>query len=174
MTITKAIQRIGWRFKTGLQKDNTFSINENDVEALKVIDSYITQTQKQQYESNELFAKLYVFLFRQYLEKYRTTVYDNNVRKSIGEILEKPLPHLIDELRTSLNESELYTILKEAGSTMKHPALKTEQDTQADLKAISNIDTEKLVAAAKNEAWGFETVNTAIMSEVNNMINLHR
>lgn len=173
MDIRKAINRIYWRFG-GNGNTKPFPVNQGDVDAFNSINEYFEATQSKQYESNELFAKLYIYLFTQNLEHYKTTVYDNEIRKKIGSILDKPLFQLIEELQESLNQSELYTLFKDAGTTQKHPALKTEEEINQDNDALSTVSIDKVVDCIENKVWTYETVRDVMTAEVNNMINLHK
>lgn len=173
MNIKQAINRIFWRFG-GNGNTKPFPVNQGDVDAFNSINEYFEATQAKQYEGSELFAKLYIHLFTQNLEHYKTTVYDNEIRKKIGAILEKPLFQLIEELQESLNQSELYTLLKDTGTTQKHPAIKTEEEINQDKNALSAVSIDKVVDCIENKVWPYETVRDAIAAEVNNMINLHK
>lgn len=169
MEIIKATQRLAWRF-TEAVKRKSFVVNQNDIDALNIVGEYVERTQKEQYVNNELFAKLYVYLFMKVLENDKTTVFDNNARRKIGNLLKKPLIQIIEELKNSLNESEQYGFSKELG--VKHPSLRTPEETIEENKklaqAVKNPDNLKRLAG---EVWDLETVKTAIEADVNFMIN---
>lgn len=173
--VTKAIQRLGWRFSEALKKpDNSFKINANDITALQELDAYVVETQKQQFKDHELFAKLYIYLMMKVNEADKTSVYDTNARRKIGNLLKKPLENIIEDFRASMNDSELYELMEEIGIEMKHPALKTEQQSTAEatklneaLKAPENMDR------LTGEVWDFKTVADCLEADVNQAINYY-
>ena len=173
MEIVKAVQRLGWRFSEASKRGNTFTINETDVKALQSIGKYVEQTQRDQYESNELFAKLYIYLYTKVLANDKTTVFDTSAKRKIGNLLKKPITQLIEELTQSLNESEIYEVLQEVGAT--HPAIRTEAETNeqnAKLKELMSdpINESRLLG----DVWDYETVKKAMEREINFMINNFR
>lgn len=173
--VTKAIQRIGWRFSKATEKDNTFTVNQNDIDALNSIAEYIEQTQKQQFEANELFAKMYVYTAMRIMENDKSTVYDNNHQKKIGNLLKYPLSQLIDNLAQSLNDSEMYSLLEDVGHDFKHPALRTTDEPPKCMEKLKELLTEPKNANRLNgNVWTYEKVKEPIMAEVNNLINLYR
>jgi|GEM_PF-3569875 len=168
----KSLQRIGWRFSEAAKRsDKSFKINQNDVDALKDIAQYVEQTQKEQYQANHLFAKLYVYMFMKILEQDGSTVFDNNARRKIGNVLKKPLKQLIEELQRSLNDSEQYGLLENLGIELKHPALRKEGETKKNMETINKLlESETIIT----DVFDFDTVEQAVMAEVNQQINLWR
>ena len=72
MEVVKAIKRLAWRFSEATKRNNTFVINQNDLDALNGIAKYIEQTQQQQYIDNQLFAKLFIKVYAKMIEHYNT------------------------------------------------------------------------------------------------------
>lgn len=176
METKKALQRLGWRFSEAINKgDNIFRINANDLEALKSIDSAIKEHQKQQYEHNELFAKLYIYLFQKILENDNATVMDKEPRRKIYNLLKKPLESIISDFTQSLNDSERYEVLESAGVSMEHPALETEENKQNDTAAIQEALKEpENMQKFLGEVWDNKTVAEIMQTEVNQAINLFK
>lgn len=170
MDIYKALSRIKWRFQQGKE----FKPNENDIMAFNEILKYYSETQKQQFEENELFAKLYLYLFQKIIENDKTTVFDNNARNKIANILKKPLSQIIEELKDSLNYSERYCFFEDVGVDLKkHPLLSTRAEKEKELDKIINQITAEGLRRIKGDVWDYETVKEAVLSEVNQMINLY-
>lgn len=170
MDIYKALSRLQWRFSQGKE----FKPNENDIESFNEILKYYSETQKQQFEANELFAKLYVYLFQKILENDKSTVFDNNARRKIGNLLERPLSQIIEGLKDSLNDSEQYCFFSDVEIELKHPALLSREEKQKSVdKAIERIKKEGSKRIL-GQVWDYETVKDAVMPEVNQMINLYR
>mgnify|MGYP003653475861 CR=1 FL=1 len=170
--IKNAINRLGWRFG-GNGNKNPFPVNEADINAYNNISDYIEQAEKKQFEANHLFAKMYIFIFMRVLENEKSTVYNNTARRRIGNILSMPIEQLVENLAESLNDTEWYDWLQNKNLEVKHPALRSE----AEIKDVQNKIKEnkiELTRMIKEPVWDLETVMPAIMSEVNNMINLYR
>ncbi|MEX1383697.1 hypothetical protein [Lutibacter sp.] len=171
MKIKEAQNRIFWRFG-GNGNKNPFPINETDIEAFNTISDYIEEKEKNQINDYELFAKLYIVLLKQQLQHYKTTVFDGIPRNGIQRVLDKPLYQLVDEFKDFLNQSEMYTLFREAGDDLKHPIYVSNDEKE---KTIGNV--QELLKSPKNalkmnlSVWDFETVKDNIESEINNAIN---
>lgn len=172
--IRKHLQRLVWRFTdAGKKPSKSFTVNQNDIEALKGIDEYVERMEKNLFHSNELFAKLYIFMFMRVLENEKSTVYDNSARRRIGNLLSKPLEQVISDLVDSLNDSELYNWLENLGIEIKHPALRTEAET-IDISNKLNNALKTPLKSVLEPVWEYETVYPAVIAEVNSMIQIHQ
>lgn len=166
LTIKKALERFTWRFK------NTWKPNEEDIKAYNTIATFVKDKHKQQIQDYHLFAKLYVMVYYQFLEKYKTTVFDDIPRKELLKMLDKPLEDFIHRFTDRLNESELYELLDKTKVNDKHPALKTENE--------KNKEVDNLQEALKDKnnfdkftgnVWDYETVKENIELQINQVIN---
>lgn len=175
MGIIKAIQRLGWRFSEATKKDNTFTVNQNDIDALTTIAGYVEQTQKQQYEANHLFAKLYTYMAMKIMDNDGSTVFENNHRRKIGNLLKKPLSQIMDDLTESLNDSERYGLLESIGVDLKHPALRKEAETTKTMKELNKaLKTPENDSRLLGNVFSKEHVQEAMIAEINLLINLNR
>jgi uncharacterized membrane-anchored protein YjiN (DUF445 family) len=175
MDINKAVQRLGWRFEQSSKRtDHRFTINQNDLDALKTIDAFVVKNQKEQLQNQELFAKLYINNLTELIEHYNTTIFDPIPRRRIHEILRQSLPDLTEKLKDTLNDSEKYELMKEIGIDLKHPLLRTDEETENDLDKLQDalIDTENKKRLL-GDVWDFETVKDCVEMEVNSAINLY-
>lgn len=171
MDIYKSLSRIKWRFEQG----KSFIPNETDITAFNDILLYYEETQKQQFEANELFAKLYIYIFQKVLEQEKSTVFDNRARNKIGNLLKLPLTQIIENLVKSLNESEQYCFFDDLGIDLtKHPLLSTREEKQKEVdKMVLQLKKEGF-ERLRGDVWDYETVSKALVSEVNQMINLYK
>ena len=175
MTITKAIQRLGWWFSEATKKDNTFTVNQNDIDALKAIDEFVEFGQKEQYNANHLFAKLYIYMAMKIMENDSSTVFENNHRRKIGNLLKKPLSQIIDDLTESLNDSERYSLLESIGVDLKHPALRKEAEATKTMKELNKaLKTPENDTRLLGNVFSKEHVQEAMIAEINLLINLNR
>jgi len=175
MDINKAVQRLGWRFEQASKRPNhSFIINQNDIDALKKIDEFVVKDQKKQYQEHELFAKLYINNLTELIEHYNTSIFDPIPRKRIHGILQQSLQELTEKLKDTLNDSEKYELMNEIGIELKHPLLRSEEETVNNLDKLQGafIDSENKKRLL-GEVWDFKTVKDCLEDEVNKVINLY-
>jgi hypothetical protein len=173
MDINKAVQRLGWRFDQASKRpDHSFAINQNDLDALKSIDAFVVKNQKEQLQNQELFAKLYINNLTELLEHYNTTIFDPIPRRRIHGILRQSLQELTEKLKDTLNDSEKYELMKEIGVDLRHPLLRSEEETVNDLdKLQGTLDDSGNRKRLLGEVWDYETVKDCVEKEVNKVIN---
>ena len=175
MEITKAVQRLGWRFEQAAKRaDYSFIINQNDIEALKAIDSYVVKKQKANYQKHELFAKLYVNYVTELTDHYGTSLFDPLIRRRMDGILAQPIQQLIKKLQDSLNDNEKYSLFEECGIELKHPAIQSEEERTSHVEKLKEalIDSDNRQKFL-GEEWDFETVANLFEKEVNRAIFQH-
>lgn len=132
MNIEKQLQRIAWRFGEGKK----FQPNQNDIEAYNDIAEYIDQKQRQQIIDNQLFGKLYIFIYREFVRHYQATVMDEIPQKELHKILARDLRLLVNEVKDDLNMFEL----KNSIESKRHSEYKpmTYDDVADNLKIMVN------------------------------------
>lgn len=174
MDINKAVQRLGWRFdQASKRQDNSFIINQNDLDALKTIDAFVVRDQKKQIQNQGLFAKLYINYLTEFIEHYNTTIFDPIPRRRIHEILRRSIPELTEKLKETLNDSEKYELMKKIGIDLKHPLLRSEEKTAEDLEKLQGAFVESgNKKRLLEEVWDYETVKDCLELELNSAINL--
>ena len=91
MTIHKAIRHFEWKLS------NNKNTTKTDGEAYNTMVEFVEQKHKQQYNENQLFAKLYITFFGEMLKYYNATVFDKEPQKAIHQILNTPIEVLIDK-----------------------------------------------------------------------------
>lgn len=172
MAIINAVNRLYWRFG-GNGNKYPFPVNNKDIEAYNIIKDHILQSQKKQFEKEELFAKLYIYLYMKILQNDQTTVMDNRARKKIFNLLKKPLYQIVEEFQKSLNDSEQYGILETIQEgKIKHPATQTETEKEASQERLKIIlEDPKNKDKFMGEVWDYETVLNLVEAEVNQAIN---
>lgn len=174
MDINKAVQRLGWRFdQASKRQDHSFIINQNDLDALKTIDTFVVKNQKGQLKNQELFAKMYIHNLTELVEYYNTTIFDPIPRKRIHEILRQSMPELTEKLKETLNDSEKYELMNEIGVGLKHPLIRSNEETGNGLDKLQEVlvDPENKKRLL-GEVWDSKTVKDCIETEVNKVINL--
>lgn len=172
MKIKTAINRIYWRFG-GNDNKKPFPVNENDVEAYNAIKNYIAEKEQQQFLEQELFAKLFIYLYQKVLENDQGNIFENHCRRKIYNLLKKPMPTIIEDFKNSLNESEMYQAMEDANVENIHPALKNDKQQDNELEALTKAaEDPETIKKLTGDVWDLETVENALTSEVNQAIDL--
>lgn len=173
MEIVKAVKRLAWRFEKAVEKDNTFVINQNDIEALNGIAAYVEETQKRQFQNNELFAKLFILAYAKMIEHYKTDVFDDIPRKAMYKLLDRPIEKIIEDFTQRLNDSGKYAFIESVQGQIKHPATLSEAkrslSTQQMKNALKNAENVDLLI---EDVWKVEDVKEFLTIEVNNALNI--
>ena len=111
MTIKTALDRIFWRFQ---------NINGNitDQKALDTLADFVNDKHNKQLQDNEMFAKVYIFMYSYFLKRYNTDIYDTIPQKELHRYLDQPLERIVERFRVKMNEKEY-----ELQGTIEHPAI---------------------------------------------------
>lgn len=175
MEIDKAVQRLGWRFQQAAQKsDHSFVINQNDIEALKAIDAFVVKKQKINYQKHELFAKLYINYVTELTDHYGTTLFDPIIRRRMYGILRQPMQQLIEKALNSLNDNGKYQLFKEYGIELKHPVIRSEEETARNMEKLKDALTDPVnMQKFMGEEWDYKMVANLFEKDINRAINEH-
>jgi len=101
MNVKKALERLSFRFGRG-----NFRPNQLDVDALNELIEYVGGKEKKQLKDNQLFGKLYIFLYGEFVNYYKCTVMDNVPQKELHRVLNKDIRILVQEVADRLNMAE--------------------------------------------------------------------
>jgi hypothetical protein len=193
MTITRAIEHLKWKY------GNKWNPTQTDADALNTIIKFTEDKHKKQLHDYHLFAKLYVMVYAQFLDKYKATVFDDIPKKELTKYLNTPLENIIQRFTDKLNESELYTIFDLAGTTdfdhihisrieeiykekgYDDVIVKQKTEKIINQRKETSIELEKLLENHQDikdylykgkEIWDYETVKDNLEVDINNTINL--
>lgn len=164
MTVEKALQRIMWRFSEPKQ----FTPNLQDVEAIEAIKTAFDDMKKGLYDSNQGFAKLFIFTYAYFIKHYKADLFDEIPQKEISRMLEKPISVLIQRFTDNLNDSNQYFNLESLIGELKHPASETEKEREEKLRKIRE-EVKKNPAILDKitcKAWETQDVEEGIMQMV--------
>jgi hypothetical protein len=141
MTPNNALKHFEWKFK------NHWKPTQKDVDAYNTLYKYVKDTSEKQLKENELFAKLYIFLYGEFLVYYRQTVFDKTARKELNRILDTPMSEIVERFVKIANDQETFDRMKEAGIDIdKHPVLKSDEENEREkftkemLEPVMTID----------------------------------
>lgn len=166
MTIKRAVDQIIFKF------NKIWETTDTDLEALKTIMQFVEDKHKKQYQDYHLFAKLYIMVYAQFLDKYKTTFFDDIPKKELGKYLDQPLENIIQRFTDKLNESELYELFNEVGIEEKHPALKTLNQKNHETELLKkSLKEEGNLERLTGQIWDYETVSENLELQINNTIN---
>lgn len=156
--IQKHLKRLHWRITGGGWKPN-----EQDLESINGIIKYVNTEQERSFRSNEHLAKLYIYLYLEFLRYFDCTVYDNKPEKTIQSILKRDLCTLLEDLTYTINQQNLYAELQSNGFIFGHP-LQLKEDVKK-----KNLE---IMQKTKGEKFTTESVKENITAMVNNALEL--
>lgn len=169
MTITKAIEH----FKYKLNKH--WTATPTDADAINTLMKFVEDKHNQQLEANELFAKVYILLYAQYLEKFKATIFDDIPQKELHKLLDKPLSSFIHSFVKHLNDSEQYALFNDLSIKTEHPSTKTTLTKEKELKALKTaLKEENNKDRLFGKVWTFEVVEPNIRLQINKVINNYK
>lgn len=108
MTVNKAMQRMAWRLGSG----KPYQPNQTDADAYNTIASYIEEKQKRTIIDNQLFGKLYIYLYGEFVNYYNTTAENNIPQNELNRLLAKDLRTIVTEVMDRMNTKELELCVK--------------------------------------------------------------
>ena len=171
MKIKQAVNRLFWRYG-GNDNKNPFEVNQQDVDSYNAIEQYIAKKEKEQFINQELFAKLYIYLYMKILENDKTTIMDVNARKKIYSVLKMPMAQVIEMFTQSLNDSEAYSLLDSLGVDSSDSRKETKQSNELIKDKLKEaVKTPENVSKLLGDVWDYKFVAECLEAEVNQAIN---
>lgn len=174
MNIQKALNRITWRFKNPQIKINEskITINEEDINAIDFLITWVGQQKKETINHNQLFAKLYCYALSNEIEFYKDVRFAN---KKLQEKLNEPIESHYDKIVSDLNRLELTKYMQSKGIMTDHieSLLLTEsqQQEQDELKAKILKENTKEVQSYVLGFFKSENVYKSINNQITECIN---
>ena len=164
MQIERAIKHFHYKLA------NVWNSTEPDIKAFNSIRDYFTLKNKEQINNNLLFAKLYIYTYSQFLEKFNATVFDDIPQKELNKMLSMDLEAFIDAFTNKLNQSDLYEVIERLGLSKGHPATRNDIETNSDRAKIKNMSKEN-IELISNPAWNSEDVGNNLIAMINAVLN---
>jgi len=175
MTIRDSIQRLGWRFSEASKKsDKSFKINQKDVDAITVISEFYEKTAKENYNSNELAFKMYVWHRVEMMKHYDSDVFDMIPQRVLAEALCKPVDAFLGRLTEYLNGREYKSLATQLPHNDRpHFLLNEIQRHESDKKLRELLKTNpELFKTLTGEVWSKEDVQDNIIAEFNQLLQI--
>jgi hypothetical protein len=89
-------------------------------EAYNYLIEYVASKHKDVIIGNQLFGKLYIYLYGQFIKHYETTLFDPIPKKELHRILDRPLKTIVEEFVDIVNMGELYEDSSKNVATWKY------------------------------------------------------
>ena len=146
MTIKTALERIFWRFEK-------IKSNETDQKALDTLAEFVNNKHTKQLQDNEMFAKVYIFMYSYFLKSYNTDIYDSIPQKELHRYLDQPLEKIVERFKVKLNEKEY-----ELQGSIVHPAIGKSTSESKDVWDYETVKEhlELMINLALNEFKTFK------------------
>lgn len=166
-TIKDAVNRIQWRFSQG----KSFLPNAADIESLNAITDALGNDAKKTVSANDVMAKLYVMLLREFVYKYRDMFTASEMLHDA--IRTHSLSGRMQLLQTELNYAETNAFFEklnlnpvwEVGQSIND----IEPNRIKNREIFKTVDAKEAVSAMT--AWDYETVEQSITADIYNLIN---
>ena len=129
MNIKKTIEHFQFKLK------NVWKASATDIDALNSITEFVNDKHNKQLQDNEMFAKVYIFMYSYFLKRYDTDIYDSIPQKELHRYLDQPLERIVTRFKDKLNEKEY-----ELQGTIVHPAI---GKSTSDFKDVWDYETVK-------------------------------
>ncbi len=164
MNIKKSVEHIVFKLGKGTPADKT---------AINSIMDFVEAKHKKQYQDHHLFAKLYIMVYAQFLERYKATVFEDIPKKELSKFLDQPLTHIIQRFTDRLNESELYSLFDELNVNREHPILQTPETKVKELNTLKTaLNDSDNKDRFEGNVWDYETVKDHLELQINEVVDL--
>ena len=150
---------------------NSWKASKADVESFEIIKNFIVKKQKEQQHDYELFAKLYIFAYGEFLKKYKSTVFDVVPQKELNKFVLRPLSSFLSDFTELLNVSDQYKIISDLNILKTHPALVKDKKAETEV-LMQAIKDKKKEDAFLGNVWKVEDVEQNLYAMINGIINL--
>lgn len=140
--IKKAVQRIGWRIK-----ERHWKCNQNDLDAYNFIVDYVEKQNEMIQNANELFAKMYIHIYGQYLMSYGANPSSEIPKKVLSREVAKDINEHIQEFYDLTNEVNF-------------------------IKKVDSKDLKELTIDDMKE-FNYEFIERNLLEQINEVIQKH-
>lgn len=151
-----AVKRIFNSFKR--LKNQIF---EQDIEALKLLNEELINSQKTYVNDNILFAKLLSHILRNDLKHYGSM---KMAIKNIDSILKTPITHHTEFLRTELNHKDFLEYIESLGMNTDH----LNHNNNNDLEILT--ENQKEVTAKLTKFWNYDKIEQSFYNTANEFL----
>lgn len=143
MRLEKAISIISFKFQEGKR----VYINEKDIDAINTILDCINKEKAVNLESNQLFAKLYIYHLNKAIIDLKVDVLSDVPQQDISRILDTPLAFFYSAFQRELYSSQITNVVeqfKKSGIPMTNERLKERYNLEFITNKLNHMITEAL------------------------------
>lgn len=158
----RALDNLKWRIENALKTQKPIRVTDKVIQDYNNIEAFVKRAESGLFQSNYLFAKLFVWTYMRELEASKTTILDNVVRDKIYLALKTPYDQLVGQFAKSLNESGLYSLMEEV--SVKHPGVQSVDEIRVDTKNILAKENGKDYLLG--EVWKKDEVEACLKREI--------
>ncbi len=138
MNLSRSLKRLSWRFSKG-----NFTPSQEDINCLLEVIEYVDRKEKQQLIDNQLFGKLYIFVFGELIRHYEATPESDIPQKELHKILDKNLKTIVNEFTDKVNNAKLAHVTNENDLKAYNPIAYEESATNLRIMVNAAINTYK-------------------------------
>ena len=172
MTILESIKRLGWRLKTSVKENRPIKVNQSDVDAYNTIAKFYENQIENNYKTNELCFKMYVWHRVEMMKHYKSDIFDTITQKELARRLNMPLETFITAFKSFLNQSE-YKVLANKTDGDKPYFIQSKSEKEQSLKNLEAMLKENpdLFKTLTGDVWSYEDVKDNLVAEYNQLLN---
>jgi len=161
MKTTDAIKRLSYTIGKGHKP------NETDKLALNSIITFINKSDEEVIQEHGLFAKLYIYLLKEFLVHYNYDI--DFASKQLHRELISPLHCHIEQLTMYLRAGEISRFFEEKGIVSSYYRAKTfeeqEEFNKRNKELLDNLDGREFLEAS--EFWDINNVKAQLQRQIN-------
>ena len=165
--IEKAMEQMAYRLQNG-----KYEPNQTDLDAFKFVAEWINREKTKEIRQNSLFGKLFCHIFAQEVEYYKGSF--KFAQAKMHDYLKRPIEFYYEEFIAKINNVALNNYNESLGLSKKHPATRTEFETENDSKIIFDNQDEmiKYVNGIFDPQKTYKSMNNTISEFINLYKNL--
>ncbi len=134
-TPKKALDHFAYKLK------NVWQMSKDDKEAFNILSKFVSDKNKQEFNDNQAFGKLYISFYGELLKFYNCTVFDSEPEKAINRIIDTPIEQIIEKFLKKATDQETFIKMIKNDDfdwSMLEPPMTTEEATTNLTKMINN------------------------------------
>tara|TARA_R100001480_G_scaffold41298_1_gene54070 strand:+ start:242 stop:706 length:465 start_codon:yes stop_codon:yes gene_type:complete len=137
MTVTQAVKYFHFMLSKGHWKQT-----EKSKEAFNILVEFVEEKNKQQFNENQLFGKLFIAFYGELLRFYECTIFDREPQKAISKILDTPIEHLIEKF-IDKHQDMGYVLQVPKEQRYEPKKFRRPQDLDYEFKFIDKMDYQE-------------------------------
>ena len=149
MTIEKALNRLAWWVTP--QKDQVGNVffknikpNRTDLESVNFMIEWVKEQKHKTIQQNELFAKLYIYTYHQFLAYYGGSIFDSIPQKELNKLVSAPLESFYAAFKQKLEDNAIYEIIDAKNALCEADVKRDKFPIEDVISNLNNMITEAI------------------------------